>query len=152
MRRHAEPEIEELVQEVLVEAWAKLPNYVPNARFRAYLKRIALNKCANARRNKRDALTEDGELDPVSDEPDALRRLEDQQRNQMLEEAARAVLDPLEQEIVQLRYVYDYPLEEIAQRLTSRPGERVLRDANEVRVALQRIRRRLMAEIARRLK
>ena len=90
-------------------------------------------------------------IDPASDEVDVLTRLEAFQRNALVERAAAAVLDPVEQEIVQLRYVYDYPLADIPPRLPNTASGSRPRDANGVRVALQRIRRRLRAEIGRML-
>jgi RNA polymerase sigma factor (sigma-70 family) len=146
LRGYAEAEVEEVVQEVLADAWAQLGQYVPNARFAAWLRRITLNKCASHRRRRRDAMTEDGELDPESGLPDVLARLEEQERIARLERAAAEVLDDLEQEIVVLRYVHDYPLAEIPQRLgAGRAG--APKDADQVRVALQRIRRRLAAAL-----
>src|SRR5262249_10177997 len=137
------------VQEVLVVALEKLSVYVPNARYRWYLKRVTVNLCVNHRRKRRAALTEDGLFDPESTEADALTRLEARERALLFEDAARAVLEPIEQEIVQLRYVDEVPLADIPALLSATPT--TPRDAEEMRVALQRIKRRLIGELGRRL-
>jgi RNA polymerase sigma factor (sigma-70 family) len=134
--------VEEVTQDVLLEAWNKLPTYRAEKRFRAFLWAIAAYKCANVRRKHRDLLTEDGLLETESTERSALAVLSDEERNQLVEEAARKVLDSNEQEVVHLRWVLDYPNEDIAALL----GFEV---KDQVRVTLQRCKNRMKKEIAR---
>ncbi|MEZ4241772.1 MAG: sigma-70 family RNA polymerase sigma factor [Myxococcota bacterium] len=136
--------VDEVVQDVLLEAWNKLPDYRPSARFRAFLWTIAAYKCANVRRKRADLLTDDGIVELSDGEPSPLQRLTDEERNALVERAAVAVLDVQEQEIAYLRWVLDYPLETIAELLG-------LDGANTVRVALQRCKRRMQKELARQL-
>lgn len=145
LTRFPQQVVDEVVQDVLLEAWAKLPEYRPDARFASFLFGVAANKCANIRRKRHDVLTEDGLIELASVERDLLDRLADKDRDDLVEAAARAVLDATEQEVVQLRWVLDYPLDEIADLVG-------LADADAVRVALQRCRRRMQREIHRRLR
>ncbi|MEQ1507475.1 MAG: sigma-70 family RNA polymerase sigma factor [Myxococcota bacterium] len=134
--------VEEVAQDVLTEAWRKLPTYEPTHPFRAFLFGIATRLCANLRRKRRDALTEDGVVDPASPERSALGSLVAAERDALVETAAANVLDPTDQELVHLRWVLDYPYDEIARQLEL-PGP------DAVRVALQRSRRRMERELER---
>lgn len=137
--------VEEIAQDVLVEAWVKLPSYRPEASFRAFLWGIASMKCANARRKRQDALTADGFCEDLPAElVSALDRMANEQRDELVRAAAARVLDPGEQDLIELRWVQDYPLDHIAAELQL-PG------SNEVRVALQRCKRRMHAELHRAL-
>jgi RNA polymerase sigma-70 factor (ECF subfamily) len=142
LRGFPSEKVEEIVQEILLEAWNKLPTYRPESRFKAFLWTIAAYKCANARRKRQDSLSFDGILEPLSSEPSPLGQLTDRQRDELVETAARQVLDDKEQEVVYLRWVLDYPLEEIASLLG-------LPDSNAVRVTLQRCKRRMQDELSR---
>lgn len=144
LRGESDAVVDEIVQDVLLEAWRKLPTYEAVARFRAFLWGIAAFKCANVRRKRHDVLTSDGFLEEAAGDRSALARLADGERDELVAEAAAAVLDDADQEIVHLRWVMDYPLDDIAQRLG-------LADDNAVRVALQRSKRRLGKEVQRRL-
>lgn len=141
VRGESEAGVEELVQDVLVEAWRKLPSYRPDAPFRSFLYAIAARKCANARRKRRDALTSDGLLEDVQEET-ALAAMLAAERDHLVELAVENVLTDLDREIAFLRYVEDYGYVEIADQLA-------LADPDEARVGLQRIRRRLAPEIRR---
>jgi DNA-directed RNA polymerase specialized sigma24 family protein len=145
LRWFPEAEVEEVAQDVIAVALEKLPGYVPRSRYRAHLKLIARNLAANYRRKRRDALVEDGLFDPPEPGPDALRELEDRRRRERIEAIARAALDPLEQEIVQLRYVLDHPASSLPDLL---PGQ-VPRDPDRLRVLLYKLRRRLKAALER---
>lgn len=144
LRGFSSAEVEELAQEVLLTAWRKLPTYQPDQPFRAFLWGIAAMTCANARRRKRDVLTDDGVLDPGSDAATAVAGLLAEERDRLVQAAAHAVLEPADQEIVHLRWVLDYPLEDIARQMN-------LPSVDAVRVALQRCKRRLDKEIHRQL-
>jgi RNA polymerase sigma factor (sigma-70 family) len=141
--RAAPPQqVEEIVQDVLAEAWVQLPRYEAIEHFSAFLFALARNRCANARRKRSDVLTEDGILDGGSVDHSALAQLVDEERNALIEEAARNVLDESDQELVVLRWVLDYSLDEVAERI-GLPGR------NEVRVALFRCKRRMQKEVQR---
>lgn len=134
--------VEEVAQEVLMEAWNKLPGYRPEESFRAFLWGIASRKCANARRKRHETPSEDGFLDTDSEERSILARLADQERDLLVDQASQSVLSRTEQEVVHLRWVLDYPYEDVA-RLAG------LASSDEVRVVLQRCKRRLSTEVRR---
>jgi RNA polymerase sigma factor (sigma-70 family) len=142
LRGLSPPQVDEIVQDVLLQAWLLLPTYRPEQPFRAFLWGIASLKCANARRRVRDVLSEDGLLEPTSEEYSVVRRLQDDQRDKLIQRASLATLDAADQELVHLRWVLDYPVEDVMRQLG-------FADANEVRVALQRCKRRLDKEIRR---
>jgi RNA polymerase sigma-70 factor (ECF subfamily) len=128
--------VDEVTQDTLAHAWASIADYRPDYKFRSWLWSIARYKAANERRRRCNKLRHDGVLDDVpSPGADALDALEDEERSVRLGAVARRVLDPRDQEIAELRYALDLDVAEIAARL-GLPGE-------EVRVALQRIVRRL---------
>ena len=147
LRGLSEAQIEEVVQDVLLEAWSKLDQYKFDERpFRAYLAGIARMKCANCRRKARDLFLEDLDMaEPESSVRDALRLLTDQERDQLISDASKAVLDDKEQAVIHLRWVLDYSQEDIALQLG-------LKGPDEVRVTLQRCRRRMEQEVERRLR
>ena len=141
---HGFPEsaIDEMVQDVFLEAWLKLPGYQPRKEFRVFLWQIARLKCANARRKRRDVLSEDGFLEAGSDERSAIANLADEERNTLIDQAAKNVLDKEDQDLVHMRWVLDHPLDVLAPLFE-------LPDANAVRVRLQRCKRRMRTEIHR---
>lgn len=145
LRRFAPQEIEECVQETLLIAWSRLPSYHPVAPFRSWLAAILFNVCRNARARRRDALTDDGELDAEDRTVDpTIHTLVRDERDRLVREAAAATLDPADQDIVEWRYVYEYSYDQIAELVGVAGTE-------PVRVSLQRSRRRLMPELRRRL-
>ncbi len=140
LRGFSDQQIEDTVQEVLLVAWRRLPEH-DGRHFRAWLFAIATRTCANVRRKRREAPMADlSPLDPGSDWESAYGGLRRVEREEVLLEASRRVLDEREQEVVYMRYELDLPNDEIG-RLTG------LGDANAVRVALQRAKRRLGREI-----
>lgn len=143
LRGFGDERIDEVVQDVKLEAWRWLvaERYRPDEHFRAFLFAVAVNVCRNVRRKRRDVLSEDGLFDPGSEERSALQRLGDDERDAVVEQALRA-LDPADQDVVHLRYMLDYPYEDVAEQAG-------LSSVNDVRVALQRSRRRLEREIRR---
>lgn len=135
---------DELAQEALLVAWQKLPEFRGDAAFGTWLYAIARNVCRNALRRRRDALTEDGVLDPDDPTATALSRMQREEREALLRDAAAAVLSPEEQEAVHLRYV-----EQVSQdAITDLLG---VTDASGARGLLQRCRRKLERELRRRL-
>jgi RNA polymerase sigma-70 factor, ECF subfamily len=136
--------VEEVVQDVLLTAWRRLPEYRPEHRFRAWLGAIALRRCSNARRKRWDVLSEDGLFDPSDDVPSVFDALVAEERDAVVREAAAAVLDVQDRTVVELRYVHSYPSEHIAELAG-------LEGPEQVRVVLQRAKRRLAKELERRL-
>lgn len=133
---------EELAAETLAIAWQGLPTFHGGARFGPWIFGIAHNVCRNASRRREDLLTSDGLLEPDAPCGSVLRSLERRQRHALLTEAA-TVLDPLEQEAVQLRYVEELSIAQIDQILgLTGSGARGL---------LQRCRRKLRRALLARL-
>ncbi len=139
LRNFSEQQVEETVQDVLLTAWRQLPGH-DGRDFKAWLYRIAANACANVRRKARDVLSEDGLFDPGSDGETAYARLRREERERLFLEASARVLSPQDQEVVYMRYELELAAEEIA-RLAG------LKDTDEVRVVLQRCKRRLSKEL-----
>jgi RNA polymerase sigma-70 factor (ECF subfamily) len=135
-------EVDEVVQDVLLEAWSKLEDYRPDRPFRAFLWAIAWTKCAHVRRKRRDVLSEDGLFEPEDETPNVLGKLAEALRDAIVDEAANRVLDASDQEVIHLRWVLDYPNEDIAEQMG-------MASADEVRVVVQRSKRRLAKEIVR---
>ena len=124
-------------------AYQRLSDFEPRARFSTWIFSIANNVCRRALQKKREYLSEDGVLDPTEDAFDVFRALEQAERDQLLEEAMAAVLDAEEREAVQLRYIQYLSQDDITRVLgLSGTGARAL---------LQRCRRKLRAELLRRL-
>ncbi len=133
--------VEEAVQDTLLIAWARLCvlEYRDQGKpFRVWLGAIALNVCRNLRTKRCDSLSADGLLEPGSGEDSALSQVLRQERLDRLGSVAEAVLSPEEQEIFLLRYLHEYSHEQIAEYMGFEHKDRV-------RVALQRILRRLRA-------
>jgi len=131
---------EELVQDTLETAWKKLPEFQGN--FGPWIFGIARMRARNLRRKKGELLSDDGLVDPTSPAAGALRLLERHEREALLA-AAAATLTAEEQEVVHLRYVEELPLARI-DALLGLPG-------SGARGALQRCKRKLRAELERRL-
>ena len=132
---------EEIVQETLLIAYDRLPEFHGGARFSTWIYGIARNLCLNARRKRRDVLTEDGVIEAAGPAGDVLGQLSRQQRDAIIGVAAKTVLTSAEQEAVHMRYVLDAPLDRIEGVLSLRPGQ--------ARVVLQRSRRKLGVELQR---
>lgn len=141
LRGFSEEQVEDTVQEVLLVAWNKLPEH-DGRHFKAWLFAIANRVCANVRRKRREVLSEDGLFDPGSEVESVYARLRRDERERLFQDAARRVLDARDQEIVYMRFELDLPAEEIARTAK-------LADVDEVRVILQRSKRRLARELAR---
>ena len=134
-----ESRAEEVVQEALLVAYAKLPDYRGQARFSTWIYGITRNLCLNSRRKRSELLGDDGILDPMSPELDALAALRKQERAALLTRAT-ASLSELEQEAIYLRYVEGESQQQITEILQL-PG-------TGARGLLQRCRRHLRRELA----
>ena len=134
----------ELAQEAMLTAYDKLPEFNGQAKFGTWLYAIARNKCLNAITKRRDLLADDGVIDPTDPTHPVLVSLRRHEREELVRQAASAVLSPLEQEAVHMRYVEQVPQE----RITVLLG---LDAASGARGLLQRCRRKLNREIRRRL-
>jgi RNA polymerase sigma factor (sigma-70 family) len=138
--------VEELVQDTLEIVWNRLADFRPEqAQFEVWVRGIALNVCRNARRKRRDLLTDDGVLEASDPAHSTLRLLQREQRDALVTEAIEAGLQGIEQEVLYHRYCHDLRREQIAHLLQ-------LEDADAVRVILIRARRHLKEEILARLK
>jgi RNA polymerase sigma-70 factor (ECF subfamily) len=145
LRFARQPELAaELAQDVLLRAYQKLPEFRGESKFSTWLLSIARYECLNAVRRKRDLLTEDGVLEAGDPSRSALDALRAREREELLRAAAEAVLDPIEQEAVSLRYTEHLPLEAITEILG-------LDSASGARGLLQRCKRKLHRELVRRL-
>lgn len=134
----------EIAQDALLVAFRKLHDFRGDSSFRTWLLGIARFTALRAVRKKRDLLAEDGLIevgDGARPVPSQLRRHE---REELLRQASRAVLDELEQEAVYLRYVEGLGQDEITRILG-------LTNASGARGLLVRCRRKLRAELDRRL-
>jgi RNA polymerase sigma-70 factor (ECF subfamily) len=138
-----ESHLDELVQDTLELVWRRLPTLEQNDRFDSWVRGIARHVCANARRRRKDVLTEDGVLEATSPERDALRLLRQEERERVLNEAI-AQLEQSDQDVLYHRYIHHLERDRIAEVLG-------LEDAEAVRVVLQRASRRLRAELQRTL-
>ncbi|MEZ4318317.1 MAG: sigma-70 family RNA polymerase sigma factor [Myxococcota bacterium] len=127
---------EELTQDALLTAFRKLGEYEGRSSFGTWVCGIGKHLALNDVRRRREFLTEDGVLDAEDPGLVALRGLRRQEREELLRQASTELLDPMEQEVVYLRYAEQMPRSRIAELLE-------LGDENEVRVTLQRCKRRL---------
>lgn len=133
---------EEIVQEALLVAYQRLPNYQGSARFGTWIYSITRNLCLNAVRKRSEMLTEDGVLEVGSTELDMLSTLQREEREALIN-AATKNLEPIEQEAIYLRYVEGMPQQQITEILDL-PG-------SGARGLLQRCRRKLRRELQQRL-
>jgi RNA polymerase sigma-70 factor (ECF subfamily) len=134
---------EELVQETLVVAYTKLPEFQPNARFGTWIYVIARNLCLNTIRKRAELLSTDGVLEVGESADEIFGTLRAEERKGLLVQASQAVLDPIEQEAIYLRYVEGLSQDAITE-LLELPG-------TGARGVLQRCRRKLGRELRRRL-
>ena len=134
----------DLAQDTLLRAYEKFPTFRGEARFSTWLLKIARYNCLNAIRKRRDTLTEDGLVVATDPKASTLTQLRRREREELLREAAVAVLDPVEQEAVWLRYVEHASIEQITATLD-------IQQKSGARGILQRCKRKLQREIRRRL-
>ena len=145
LRWVGDPELAmDLAQDTLLTAYQKLATFRGDARFSTWLLRIARFKSLNALRKEGEVLAEDGLIDPEDPSGSALTHLQRRQREDLMREAAAAVLDPLEQEVIYLRYTEHLPVDRITDLLE-------IDTATGARGLLQRCKRKLRDELLRRL-
>lgn len=131
-------EIDEIAQDVFIVLCALGEDVRP-----ALVREIARKKCANWRRRRRELLDLDGTIEAHRDlSPDPHDRIEAKERQMMLAGAARRALGEGDLEIFRLRWLRDLEPSEIA-------SVALPRARGDIRVALQRISRRLRSEIQR---
>jgi len=125
---------EDLVQEVLIQAFYKLPSLKDPSRLKPWLFRIAHNRCIDRMRRRGGVdveLREDDAATGIADDPETAIRVS---------EAVAALvthLPPMERACVVLKDVLDYPLSDIAEITGSSLGG--------VKAALHRGRAKLRA-------
>jgi RNA polymerase sigma-70 factor (ECF subfamily) len=145
LRMVGDPErARDLAQDTMLTAYRKLPEFRGDAQFGTWLYGIAKHLCLNAIRRRGEVLSEDGVIEVDDATHSALRQLRQQEREALVTAAAQAVLDPLEQEAVYLRYVEGMPQDRITEVLG-------LDDKSGARGLLQRCRRKLQRELRERL-
>lgn len=134
----------DLAQDVLVRAYRKLSTFEGRSRFSSWLFMVTRTTCLNAIQRPRLDVDPEFDLERVVDgspapDTDVLRDAELEEMRSVMEDA----LDPQEQEAMVLRYFEALPPEEITSilGLEGRSGARGL---------LQRARRKLAREVARR--
>ena len=144
IRMTGDPErADELVQEALLVAYQRLPEFHGGARFGTWIFGIARNLCLNAVRKKADLLTDDGVFEVQTAENPTWLALRREERAALVRAAAVAALDKEEQEAAHLRYTEGLPIAQI-DAIMGLTG-------TGARAVLQRSRRKLREEILRRL-
>lgn len=137
-------QLEELVQDTLEIVWRRLGTFEGQSSFETWVRGIARNTCSNARRRRRDVLTDDGVLEATSPELDSLALLRKEEREVLLLSVIEETLDAEEQEILFHRYVHALERDRIAELMG-------LDGAERVRAVLQRSQSRLRTAIKRKL-
>jgi RNA polymerase sigma-70 factor, ECF subfamily len=115
-------DLDDMCQDTFLSAFTRLATFGGNAQFRTWISRIALNRCLAILRNQRS--TRNGESLVVAlDEPGQTRdvrwidaRLEELPQRLDLEKLLQ-VLTPAQREAVEMAYVEDMPVAEIAATL-----------------------------------
>jgi len=131
----------ELAQEVMMNAYRSLPNYVHRARFSSWLFVIARNRCL--RDLRRPPLVQELDTDPDSlhsANPGPARRFEETHGVEELRRLIRERLDAREQDALHLRCFEGMPLEAITAVLA-------IEEKSGARGLLQRARRKLRAAL-----
>lgn len=134
----------ELSQDTMVTALQRVHTFRGDSSFRSWLLGIARFTALRATAKRRDLLVDDGivEIHAGGRTPDSLMRRDE--RDELVRAASLAVLDPLEQEAVYLRYEEGLGQQQITHVLG-------LTNASGARGLLVRCRRKLKAEVQRRL-
>ncbi|MEM6927408.1 MAG: sigma-70 family RNA polymerase sigma factor, partial [Myxococcota bacterium] len=122
----------ELAQDVMMVATRRLAEFRGDSSLRTWLHGITRFTCLRALEKKRDLLADDGLIEAADDATGTLTGLERKQRIALVREVAAEVLDDVEQEAVELRYVHGVGQADVG-RILGQSG----------RVLLQRCRRKL---------
>jgi RNA polymerase sigma-70 factor (ECF subfamily) len=130
---------EDVVQEALMAGWRQLPEFRFESSFLHYLGSIARNLVRRNARKMSELLTEDGDVDPASEEMTALAQLRDEEQLAVLQ-AAVADLPQLEQDALHLRYELGLSQDDVTAQLG-------LEHASGGRGTLQQARRHLRARL-----
>jgi RNA polymerase sigma-70 factor (ECF subfamily) len=142
-------EAEDLAQEVFLKVYKSLATFDRRANFQTWLISVSRNLCidhyrrVHHERQTIDRRVDANELSPVSHEPDAVARLEQQDRVALLREALAALAEPLRTAVL-LRDIQELSYQEIAERL-GLPEGTVKSRINRGRTELARQIRRLTA-------
>jgi RNA polymerase sigma-70 factor (ECF subfamily) len=132
---------EEAVQDALISAWRRLPDFRRDATFRTWMYRIITNRCLNVLRARAPSVSLDAVPEPAAHDPggEPARAAESEAAAQALAQALRD-LRPSQRACWILRELHGMSYEEIAQVV----GE----SEQTVRGRLFRARRTLMKEMA----
>ncbi|MBU1700192.1 MAG: sigma-70 family RNA polymerase sigma factor [Candidatus Eisenbacteria bacterium] len=131
----------DLAQDVLLNAWRRLPTYEPRSRFFAWLFTITRNRCLNALRKQpllRDEVIEVDNL--AGDQPDPGEKYSEKINEEEIYSLLRQTLDPQEQDAIYLRCFERMPVDEISNFLG-------IKGSAGARSVLQRARRKLREAI-----
>lgn len=134
----------DLTQETMLKAFEKLHQFEGRAHFATWLYSIARSICLQTLRKNGELLLEDGVLERTDPEVSVLSSLQRGERELLMRDAMKDILDPIEQEAVYLRYVEHLPQDRITAILQ-------IKDASGARGLLQRCRRKLSKEVRKRL-
>lgn len=134
----------ELTQETMLVACEEIGGFRGDSSLYTWLHGIARHLCQRARERKRELLGEEGLFDPEDAAPGVLAAMRVHERDALLEESSRAVLDPTEQEALYMRYTLGMGYDEITALLG-------LTESSGARGVLQRCKRKLRRELERRL-
>lgn len=134
----------EAAQDAMLIAFERAHDYQGASSFRTWLLGIARYRSMGIARKRSEGLSDDGLLDPGDPQRPLLSQLRRHERETLIVEASKAVLDDLEQEAVYLRYVEGVSQSDITRILG-------LETASGGRGLLVRCRRKLKAEVQRRL-
>ncbi len=137
----SDAEAEDVTQDAMLAVLTSLDRYSPreDARFAAWVARVATNTTRRRFRRRRPELTETGELPDVPYEQAPPENEVDTARERTALLHALAELAPAEREIVSLRYGAELNASEIAKLMKLEPAN--------VRKSLERTRERLGARI-----
>jgi len=134
----------ELTQEAMLVAYQRLPEFRGESSFHTWLHAIARHVCLRARDRNKELLCVEDLFEAEDPARSALAAMRREERDALLDEARRAVLDPTEQEALVMRYQFGIRYEEITALLQ-------LTEASGARGLLQRCKRKLRRELERRL-
>ncbi len=145
LRLMGRPELAaELAQEAMLVAYQRLPEFRGESSFHTWLHAIARNVCLRAKERRQELTGLDDLFERADPARDALANLRRHERDSLLDEAGRAVLDVQEQEALIMRYQLGIGYDEIGALLG-------ITEVSGARGLLQRCKRKLRREIDRRL-